>query len=152
MAKKYISKFVKDDITIYVKDTEARESLLYPIDISTLTPSSSFTANSVLGINGVLYKCINNTSSLPVTLQVEGNAFVTHTINGKTAFVVTDPTLNEDWEIFTDASIEYWINALSERITSLEGLSVTYDGTTYTLSQLMTAMAQLMSKTIVINA
>lgn len=151
MAKKYLSKINKDGSTIYVKDEEAQDALLIPVSISSLTPSSSFAKNAVIGINGVIYRATKATSSFPVTLQVDGNAFVTHTVNGKTAFVVTDSTLNSDWEIWTDAAIEYWISQLDGRVTSLENLSVTYDGTTYTLSQLMTAMAQLMSKTVVTN-
>lgn len=149
--KKYLSKISKDGDTIYIKDTEAQASLLFPVDISSLTPSSTFTTNSVIGINGVLYRCTADTSDFPVTLQTDGEAFVTHTVNGKTSFVVADETLSSDWEIFTDASVEYWKETLETRVSALENLSVTYEGTTYTLAQLLTAMAELMTKTVVVN-
>ena len=100
----------------YVKDTEA--ATLIPVDISTLTPSSTFVKNNVLGINGVLYRAKNNTSTFPVTLATQDGAFVVNTINGKICFVVTDPTLNSNCEIWTDASIEYWVDQLN---TSLAG-------------------------------
>lgn len=143
--------------TVRIKDLSRFKSnmdglyLFTHVNINTLTPSSTFVKNSIIGINGVLYRSTKATSNFPVTLQVSGSSFVTNTINGKIAFVVTDATLNSDWVIFTDASIEYWLDQLSTRITALENLSVTHDGITYTLGQLMTAMAQLMSKTVVIK-
>lgn len=149
--KKYLSKIGKGGDTIYIKDLEAQDALLIPVSVDSLTPSSTFVKNAVIGINGVLYRATAATSNLPCTLTIQDGAFVTHTVNGKTSFVVSDPTPNAGWEIWTDAATEYWLSLLDTRITSLENLSVTYNGITYTLAQLMASMAQLMQKTVVVG-
>jgi hypothetical protein len=82
---------------------------LLPVDISTLTPASTFQKNAVVGINGVLYRATAATQNLPCTLTVQDGQFVVNIVNGKTAFTVADPAPNEGWEVFTDASVEYWI-------------------------------------------
>lgn len=168
--KKYLSKIVKGGNTIHMKDSEAQDSILRPIDIRTLTPSSTFVKNAVIGINGVLYRSVRATSNFPVTLTVEGNAFVVNIVNGKIAFVVSDPTINQDWEIFTDASIEYWVEQIN---TALAGKQATISdidtirsnasaaikttseytagNVTYTATQLLQAVADLMNKTVVVQ-
>lgn len=125
---------------------------LLPVDISTLTPASTFQKNAVVGINGVLYRAKRDTQNLPCTLTVQNGAFVVNIVNGKTAFTVTNPAPNEGWEIFTDASIEYWVSQLNARITALEGETYTANGQQYTRQQLLQAVAELMSRTVVINA
>lgn len=150
----------------------ASDAALYPVDISTVTPQTTFRKNAVIGINGVLYRAKVNTANLPVTLSTIDQTFVIEMVNGKMAFVVADTTLNVDWEVWTDAGIEYWIEAHNRRLAELETgqaamaadlttaieqvrqVSVTalQPGTTfggYTVSQLLTAMATLMNKKIV---
>lgn len=124
---------------------------LLPVDISTLTPASTFPKNAVIGINGVLYRATAATQNLPCTLTVQDGQFVVNIVNGKTAFTVTDPTPNAGWEVFTDASIEYWISQLNARITALEGEKYTANGQQYTRQQLLQAVAELMSRTVVVN-
>ena len=136
---------------------------LHPVNISSLTPSSTFTKNSVIGINGVLYRSTQATNNFPVTLMVQDNAFVVNTVNGKIAFVVTDPTIKSGWEIFTDASIEYWIASINQSIADISTIRsnassaikptdvVTYGGTDYTVSTLLSEVAKLMNKTVVTN-
>lgn len=97
---------------------------LLPVDISTLTPASTFPKNAVVGINGVLYRATAATQNLPCTLTVQDGQFVVNIVDGRRSFVVTDPTPNEGWEVFTDASIEYWVSQLNTRITALEGGNV----------------------------
>lgn len=156
----------------WLEDEEARNAALYPVNIDTLTPSSTFVKNAVIGINGVIYRSTKATSNFPVTLTVQDGAFVVNIINGKKAFVVSSSTINTDWEIWTDAAIEYWTsqldarttalesaitalqsrdNALDGRITTLEGITgvITVDGNTYTARELLTAMASMMNMTIV---
>ena len=145
------------------------DAALYPVNVNTLTPSSTFVKNAIIGINGVIYRSKKATSNLPVTLQVSGGAFVVETINGKIAFVVTNSTVNADWEVWTDAAIEYWIaqlaarataletadTALAARITALETAiqqrpaSITYGGVQYSATDLLTAIASLMTKQVV---
>lgn len=168
--KQYVEVLNNGSDDFYVRDPEAQDSILHPIDIRTLTPSSTFVKNAVIGINGVLYRSVRATSNFPVTLTVEGNAFVVNTVNGKIAFVVSDPTINQDWEIFTDASIEYWVEQIN---TALAGKQATISdidtirsnasaaikttseytagNVTYTATQLLQAVADLMNKTVVVQ-
>jgi len=141
---------------------------LHPVDITSLTPSSTFGKNSVIGINGVLYRALQATSNLPVVLLVQDGAFVVNTVNGKISFSVSDPTLNSDWEIFTDASIEYWVQSLNtalaskqDTISDLETIrsnataavkltdTYTLNGSQYTVADLLQAVVNLMPKTLV---
>ncbi len=157
--------------SVRVKDLDRFRSnfksndMLHPVDIDSLTPSSTFVKNALIGINGVLYRAKVATNSFPVTLTMQDNQFVIHTVNGKTAFVIADPTVNSDWEIFTDAGIEYWVETMNARVsqlendkvtlqnrcTALESITgdVTYGGQTYTARQLIEAVAVLMEKTVV---
>ena len=143
---------------------------LHPVDINSLTPSSTFVKNAVLGINGVLYRAIRATSNMPVNPHIDNGRFVTNTINSMTALVIADFTLNSDWEVFTDASIEYWvasINAsLSAKQDAISDLSTirtkansalqpdrtyTYQNQSYTIDAMMQELVKFMSKTIVTN-
>lgn len=139
-------------------------TVLTPVDASTLTPSSTFKKGDVLGINGVIYKCTADTSNFPVTMTIENNQLVYNTVNGKKAYVISDYTLKSGWEIWTDASIEYWVNsvngradALGTRITALETAlngvmnGVTIDGNTYTIEEVLTAALTVLSKTVVVQ-
>lgn len=132
---------------------ESRE--LLPVNIATLTPSSTFVKNSVVGINGVLYRATQATGNLPCTMVTSGGSFVTNTVNGKTSFTVSDPTPNEGWEIWSDASIEYWIQQLNALIAAKASVSdvmaatVSYGGTAFTVQQLLTEVAKLVGKTVV---
>lgn len=144
------------------------DGTLYPVDVSALTPATTFRKNAIVGINGVLYRAKTATADFPVTLTVSGGEFVTNTVGGKTAYVVSDATLSSDWEVWTDVAIEYWtaqLNArataleaaqaaLAQRTTSLENLlsPVTYGGQTYQIQDLFNAMAQLMPRTVVVQS
>ena len=125
---------------------------LLPVDISTLTPASTFPKNAVVGINGVLYRATDATQNLPCTLTVQDGQFVVNIVNGKTAFTVTNSAPNAGWEVFTDASIEYWISQLNARIAALEGETYTANGHTYTRAELLQAVAEIMSRTVVVSA
>ena len=137
------------------------EAGLLPVDITTLTPNSTFRAWSVVGINGVLYRATQATSNLPCTMVIENGAFVTNTVNGKIAFVVSDPTPNTDWETISDASVEYWVQSINASTADLSTIRsnaqaavkptdvVTVNGVDYTVSQLLAEMAKLMNKTVV---
>ena len=144
------------------------DSKLNPVNINTLTPSSTFRKNAVVGINGVLYRSTAATSNLPCTLVVQDGAFVVNIVNGKKAFVVSNGAPNQDWEIWTDAAIEYWIEsittALNGKQATISDLSTirsnaqnavkptdtfTAGGTDYQVSELLQAVANLMANTIV---
>lgn len=133
------------------------DGTLYPVDVNTLTPSSTFVKNAIIGINGVIYRSKRATSHFPVVLTVSGSSFVVDIVNGKIAFVVSDPTIDTDWEQWTDAAIEYWKTQLDARVSAIEAESPstalhpndTYGG--HSVSSLLNAMASLMNKTIVVD-
>jgi len=89
-----------------------------PVDVDTITPSSTFKKNSIIGINGVLYYAYQDTIYLPITLVTQGNAFVVNIVDGRKAFVVSDYTLNTGWKVWTDAAMDYWINQLSTSLNN----------------------------------
>lgn len=143
----------------------------HPVNISSLTPSSTFGKNSVIGINGVLYRSLRATSNFPVVLTVQDGAFVVDLVNGKKSFVVSDPTVNQDWEIWTDASIEYWVESLNAALSSKQSTIsdidsirsnasaaikpsnvYTVNNVEYTVDELLQAVASLMNKTVVIQS
>ena len=123
---------------------------LHPVNVSSLTPSSTFTKNSVLGINGVLYRATADTSNFPVTLTIDNGQFVFDVVNGKKAFVVSDPTINQGWEIFTDAGIEYWLSQKAD-VADVLAANITANGKTYTVRQLLEATVYLMGRTVVLE-
>lgn len=122
---------------------------LLPVDISTLTPASTFPKNAVIGIGGVLYRAKRATASMPLTMVVSSGKFVTHEVNGQQAFVVQDMTVNADWEVWMDAGMAYAYSLADQRITALETETYTANGKQYTRQQLLQAVAELMQKTIV---
>ena len=150
---------------IHFRDDDAMAGILHPVDISTLTPSSTFVENAVVGINGVIYRAKKATSNFPVSLLASGNEFVVDVVNGKVAYVVVDDTINNDWEQWTDAAIEYWTEqlaaraaalesaqtALAARTTTIEGTlaNVTYNGRSYSVRDILNAMAALMPRNVV---
>lgn len=123
--------------------------VLCPVDISTVTPSTTFPKNAVLGIGGVLYRAKRATASMPLTMVVSDGKFVTHEVNGQQAFVVQDMTVNADWEVWMDAGLSYAYSLADQRITALETETYTANGQQYTRQQLLQAVAELMNKTIV---
>lgn len=122
---------------------------LLPVDISTLTPASTFPKNAVIGIGGVIYRAKRATASMPLTMVVSDGKFVIHEVNGQKAFVVQDMTVNADWEVWMDAGMAYAYSLADQRITALETETYTANGKQYTRRQLLQAVAELMQKTIV---
>ena len=199
MAKKYFSIINNGTEDLEVKDAEARTELatkasltqlddasLYPVDVSSLTPSTTFRKGSVIGINGVLYRAAADTTYLPFTLVVQDGAFVTVEVGGIDVFIIADPTLNLPWKPWTDASVQAHLTDLDLRLSTLETMnykgrieaieeanktisqtlalhesritaveartqSVTYNGHTYTLQQIMEQVAKLMETTVIIE-
>jgi hypothetical protein len=84
------------------------------------------------------------------------------------ALVIADETLDQDWEIFTDASIEYWVATLNAllagkqdvisdlstiRSNATSALKPTdvyiYNGVSYTVDDMLKDLVKLMPKTVV---
>lgn len=165
---KPIAAWIYTNVALKTELASNADEHLLPVNINSLTPSSTFRKNAVIGINGVLYRALRATSNMPVVPQIDNGHFVTHTVGGKVALVIADETLNQDWEVFTDASIEYWvasINALlAQKQDTISDLSTirnnasaalkptdiyTYNGVNYTVDDMLKDLVKLMPKTVV---
>lgn len=97
---------------------ELEAATLIPVDMQTVTPATIFARNSILAINGIQYKAVRDTGSLPVTLVMQDGAFVTHTIdyNGQecTSYVVADGTVHNDWMVWSDGSVGYSLGVMQQ--------------------------------------
>lgn len=159
--------------TTYATKQEVSDAILIPLNMEQLTPSSTFVKNNVLGINGILYRAKQNTSEFPVTVVTDRGRFVYDTDKyGNKAYVVSDYTLSQAWEKWSDAGINYSLSVIDSRLsyfnnlqialrlTQIESLlrniqqtlgDVTVDGQTYTVRGILTELAKLMDKDVVIG-
>ena len=97
--------------------------VLYPVDLSQVTTTTVFQKNSIICIDGVVYKSKQQTSDFPVVLLVENNKFVTQVISGTTVFVKPVNTLSSDWEVWLDASSDFRYKQLEARVARLETIT-----------------------------
>ena len=163
---------------------EVIAATIIPIDIDELVPGMTFEQNAILGINGVMYRAVRQTTDFPVVLLVEsGHIVYDEDEEGRKALVVDDYTLSEDWEIWSDAGIPRTLEQMTDdqedfmaqeqadmaafkqeirndaaqlivlAAASLKpGTKITSSsGTEYTAEALLTAVADLMESTIVVN-
>lgn len=159
--------------TTYATKQEVSDATLIPLNMEQLTPSSTFVKNNVLGINGILYRAKQNTSEFPVTVVTDRGRFVYDTDKyGNKAYVVSDYTLSQAWEKWSDAGINYSLSVIDSRLsyfnnlqialrlTQIESLlrniqqtlgDVTVDGQTYTVRGILTELAKLMDKDVVLG-
>lgn len=159
--------------TTYATKQEVSDATLIPLNMEQLTPSSTFVKNNVLGINGILYRAKQNTSEFPVTVVTDKGRFVYDTDKyGNKAYVVSDYTLSQAWEKWSDAGISYSLSVIDSRLsyfnnlqialrlTQIESLlrniqqtlgDVTVDGQTYTVRGILTELAKLMDKDVVLG-
>ena len=157
---------------------ELTEATIIPVDLESMTTSSTFVKNNILFINGVGYRATKDTAHLPVVLQVQDGHFVVDYEDGAPAFVVSDYTLDEDWEVWGDASVKRTLGQMQESLDeSLDQMEhdmeafiseaqVIVQGSIkptdiientagtkqYTVQQLLTAMADLMDKAVVADS
>ena len=99
----------------YATKTEVTNATIIPIDIDNMTPTMTFEKNSILGINGIMFRAVVDTDEFPVVLLVQdGHIVYDEDENGNKAFVVSDWTQSEDWEIWTDASIPRTLQQMTD--------------------------------------
>ena len=99
----------------YATKTEVTNATIIPIDIENMTPTMTFEKNSILGINGIMFRAVVDTDEFPVVLLVQdGHIVYDEDENGNKAFVVSDWTQSEDWEIWTDASIPRTLQQMTD--------------------------------------
>lgn len=135
--KQYFSVFSDGTNDLYVKDAEAQAAIaeinasvpqtyatktevinatIIPVDLDSMTPSTTFVKNNILFINGVGYRATKNTTHFPVVLLVEDGHFVVDYEDGAPAYVVSDYTLDSDWEIWGDASLIRTLKAMRDEL------------------------------------
>jgi hypothetical protein len=112
----------KQALTEQVAEEIAQQGgyVLYPVDESTLSPSSTFRKNAIICIDGVIYRAVRDTANLPLKFVVESSKFVVQTIYGRTAFVRAANTVNSDWAVWVDASNDIRFRQLEDRVARLE--------------------------------
>jgi hypothetical protein len=161
----------------YATKNELSQATIIPVDLDSMTPSTTFVKNNILFINGVGYRAKKDTTHFPVVLVVQNNQFVVDIVDGAPAYVVSDYTLDEDWEVWGDAGIPRTLDQmrtdLDESIEQMEGDQAAFisEATTivrgsvklsdlvantagtrsYTVQQVLRAVADLMESTIVVN-
>lgn len=179
--KQYLEVFNDGQDDLYIRDQEAQEELsqiptiyatkaaltqatIIPVNLDTMTPSTTFVQNNIVAIKGIQYRAKRNTSEFPITLQVQDGHFVGEIVDGAPTFVVEDWTLSDDWEVWGDASIPQTLYSMQDdqamfiaEARRILAISVKYGelitntaGTkSYTVRQLLTALADLMDKEVV---
>ena len=112
----------KQELIDYITEKITSEGgyVMIPVDESTLSPSSTFQKNSIISIDGVVYRAKENTDTLPFPFLVEENKFVVQTMYGRPCFVKAGNTLSSYWEVYIDASNDVRYKLLEERVAHLE--------------------------------
>lgn len=145
---------------VYATKNELAQAAVIPVNLEDMTPMTKFVKNNVLAINGVQYRATKNTTHFPVTLVTDGGQFVVNVVNGAPAYVVDNYTLDPDWEIWGDAGIPQTLanmqadfnEALQQSLNTSTRIKTSDGQTQYTVQQLLTAMADLMGHTVVVNS
>lgn len=114
----------KSELAQLVADKVAMEGgyALIPVNESTLTTTTVFLLNSIICINGVVYKANKQTQTLPFPVVIQGNKFVTQTKYGKTCLVLSSNVKSADWDVWIDASNDVRFKTLEERVARLEAI------------------------------
>lgn len=93
-----------------------------PVDLDTLTASTTFEKNSIICIDGIVYIANKDTENLPFKVVTQDGKLVTQTMYGETCIIVDDKTLNSDWRVWIDASNSLRLHRIEERVTQLESI------------------------------
>lgn len=114
----------KQELIDAVTEEVQREGgfVLYPVAYEDISTTAVFQKNSIICIDGVVYRAVRQTGNLPVTLVVENNRFVTQVINGYTVFIKANNSVSSDWEVWIDASSDFRYKSLEARVAKLETL------------------------------
>lgn len=124
---------------------------LIPVNLDSMTPQTTFVKNNILAINGVQYRAKKDTTHFPVVLLTDGGQFVVNIVNGAPAYVVSDYTLDADWEIWGDAGIPQTLANMQQDLDdALADLSRTsqkiQEDCDTTLQQIQTSTGQAVSE------
>lgn len=124
---------------------------LIPVNLDSMTPQTTFVKNNILAIDGVQYRAKKDTTHFPVVLLTDGGQFVVNIVNGAPAYVVSDYTLDADWEIWGDAGIPQTLANMQQDLNdALADLSRTsqkiQEDCDTTLQQIQTSTGQAVSE------
>lgn len=128
---------------------------LIPVNLDSMTPQTTFVKNNILAINGVQYRAKKDTTHFPVVLLTDGGQFVVNIVNGAPAYVVSDYTLDADWEIWGDAGIPQTLANMQQDLDdALEQMEADLSRTSQkiqedcdaTLQQIQTSTGQAVSE------
>ncbi len=166
--KQYLEVFNDGQDDLYIRDQEAQEELsqiptiyatkaaltaatLIPVNLDDMTPWTTFVKNNILAINGVQYRAKKDTTHFPVVLLTDGGQFVVNVVNGAPAYVISDYTLDADWEIWGDAGIPQTLANMQQDLDdALADLSRTahkiQEDCDTTLQQIQTSAGQAVSE------
>ena len=166
--KQYLEVFNDGQDDLYIRDQEAQEELsqiptlyatkaallqatIIPVNLGDMTPQTTFVKNNILAINGVQYRAKKDTTHFPVVLLTDGGQFVVNIVNGAPAYVVSDYTLDADWEIWGDAGIPQTLANIQQDLDdALADLSRTankiQEDCDTTLQQIQTSIGQAVSE------
>ncbi len=91
---------------------------LNPVDESTITAATYFHQNDILAIDGTIYRCIQTTNNLPVSVVFQGNKVLYVENNGHRAYVINSYSLQSGWEVWLNSGLDYHISVLYDMATS----------------------------------
>lgn len=128
-----------------------KAATLIPVNLDSMTPQTTFVKNNILAIDGVQYRAKQDTTHFPVVLLTDGGQFVVNIVNGAPAYVVSDYTLDADWEIWGDAGIPQTLANIQQDLDdALADLSRTsqkiQEDCDATLQQIQTSTGQAVSE------
>lgn len=117
-------KLVTGDYNLWLFQNGYNNLFPVPADVSQLSIDSTFRANELVAINGVIYRATQNTSNLPVLPVIEEDpetgedVLVIDNVNGFDVLVVADYTLQTGWEVWLDLGVRHMISWIeNKRIT-----------------------------------
>lgn len=117
-----MSQAEKDEVTDAVAEQIAQEGgyAIVPVNESMIGPTATYEKNSILCLDGVIYKANKQTQNLPFPMVVEDGKILTVVLYGKTVLVRASNTKSEDWDVWIDASNDIRFKTLEERVARLE--------------------------------
>ena len=117
-----MSQAEKDEVTDAVAEQIAQEGgyAIVPVNESMIGPTATYEKNSILCLDGVIYKANKQTQNLPFPMVVEDGKILTVVLYGKTVLVRASNTKSADWDVWIDASNDIRFKTLEERVARLE--------------------------------
>jgi hypothetical protein len=98
----------------------ASGSMINPKSMDDLTPSSTFTEGDAIALNGVIYRATTATENFPITFVTQDNRFVVSNYKDYYAYVIANDAIQDDWEVWLDTGVQFYIENFQDRISQAE--------------------------------